>query len=556
MAMTIEQQRALAMAAARARAQQLQIAAAAVAAPEGIDPQAWAVMTPEQQAVVSGQSMPVQQENQRIGGDNEALRSMLIDKAATELAADVPSAARAVMPAMQGLTYATADEVGSAAAAAAGPNDYATDYEINLRAGRKALDRERKEHPIRSAVTEIAGAVPTLALPGGAAVRGAKGSSMLARGLAATKVAVPEAAAYGYMAGEDGVANRAENAAWAGATAAPLAMGAPYLAAGARKIGNRVLKNRSLREAIRNAPSTAALKEEAGRLYDAGRATGKTAAQTDTSALATSFRNTLQAEGLISPKGRVNSAYPKISGALKLVDDYADGAMTPTQMQAVRKVLKDAAGSNDVAERRVGKMLIDEFDQFTDKFVPDFKQGRAVYQRAKNAEMVDKVTDLAGVRASQYSQSGMENALRTEFRGLDRAQIKGRLRGINDEQADAIRRVARGGALENVLRGAGKAAPTGIIPAGVSGGVPFLVGNTFGGPALGTALAAATMAGGALSRSAATGMQRKNAELARALMALGGAPAARKVDPKTIALIEALIQRGAPVGAPAREQIR
>ena len=46
-------------------------------------------------------------------------------------------------------------------------------------------------------------------------------------------------------------------------------------------------------------------------------------------------------------------------------------------------------------------------------------------------------------RAAQFSGSGFENALRTEFRNL--AQNPKRLRGFSAEEQAAIRRVARGG---------------------------------------------------------------------------------------------------------------
>ena len=50
------------------------------------------------------------------------------------------------------------------------------------------------------------------------------------------------------------------------------------------------------------------------------------------------------------------------------------------------------------------------------------------------------------------------------------------------------------------------------------GGLPFLVGNAFGGPVAGSVSAAGAMTAGAMGRVAATAMQTKNANVASALM--------------------------------------
>jgi hypothetical protein len=149
---------------------------------------------------------------------------------------------------------------------------------------------------------------------------------------------------------------------------------------------------------------------------------------------------------------------------------------------------------------------------------PQFREANQLYRRAMAGSTIDEAVELAGVRAGQFTGSGFENALRTEFRRLSRDIVKGRLRGLTPDQQEAIRRISDGAPLENFLRGLGKAAPTGVVSAGIGGGMPFLVGNAIGGPAVGAALGGATMAAGGLARNAATRMQRGNAEVAAGLM--------------------------------------
>ena len=257
---------------------------------------------------------------------------------------------------------------------------------------------------------------------------------------------------------------------------------------------------------------------QAGDLYRQAEAQGITATQQQTQGLAQDVRTLAATEGLISPTGRIAESYPRVRDAISMVDDFAQGQMTPTQMQAVRRTFQGVAGSPDGAERRVGVALLRQFDDFVEPLAPEFRQANALYRRAMLGNTTDVARELAEARAPQFSGSGFENALRTEYRALDRNIIKNRLRGLTDDQTNAIQRVARGGPVENVMRGLGRAAPTGVVSAGIGAGVPFLVGNALGGPALGAGLGAATMAIGAGARTAATRMGRTNAEIAELIM--------------------------------------
>lgn len=92
------------------------------------------------------------------------------------------------------------------------------------------------------------------------------------------------------------------------------------------------------------------------------------------------------------------------------------------------------------------------------------------------------------------------------------------------EQREAIRRVAEGTKYANALRNMGKMAPTGVVSMGLGGGVPFMVGNAFGGPGLGAVAGAGAMGSGFLARDAATRVTQRNALLAEMLARSGGAP--------------------------------
>lgn len=308
------------------------------------------------------------------------------------------------------------------------------------------------------------------------------------------------------------------------------------------------------RSANKAVPSVEELKAQAGALYDAARQSGAVAPQQATQALNQTMKGIATAEGLITPTGRVNQSYPRISGVLNTFDDFAAGTMDVAQAQAVRKVLTDAAKSTEPGERRIATIMLEQFDQFLDPLAPQIAQANQIYSRAMKGETLETAIELAGSRAGQFSGSGFENALRTEFRALQRQIIKGQMRGLTEAEIDAINKVANGGPVENALRMVGKLAPTGVVSMGMGGGVPFAIGNAFGGPGVGAAAAAGTMGAGMLARGGATAMTANNARqaVAAALMA-GQAPAA--ANPAIAPVAQALVAGGSTQAPSMREQV-
>lgn len=288
----------------------------------------------------------------------------------------------------------------------------------------------------------------------------------------------------------------------------------------------RSMANAAKRKAAEAVPDIPQLKQQANRLYDAAQANGVTATQQQTSDLYQNFRKVAKDEGLISPTGRISTAYPKAKEALDLAKDYSKGMMNPRQMKTVRKVLSEAAASPDNSERRLAKVLLGEFDDWTSPLAPEFAEARKVSARYLGAQTIQDAIERAGVRAGQFSGSGFENALRTEFRALDRKIVNGQERGFSSEAQKAIRDVARGTKASNAARNIGKLAPTGVVSAGISTGVPFAIGNAAGGPAAGAALSGLTSAVGMVGRRAATKMTADNAKLADLIVRNGGLPKA------------------------------
>jgi len=177
---------------------------------------------------------------------------------------------------------------------------------------------------------------------------------------------------------------------------------------------------------------------------------------------------------------------------------------------------------------------------FIKQNLPQLREANAIYHRAKKGELIDTAIELAGSRAGQFTGSGFENALRTEFRALDRQIIKGTLKGITAEEAAAIKRVANGGPMENIARWFGKFAPTGVVSTAATAGGLFAGANAFGGPVAGTIAAGTGVGAGLGGRAIATALQKRNAEIASALMRRGGAAVPSKSQQAIIAALSAM----------------
>jgi len=310
--------------------------------------------------------------------------------------------------------------------------------------------------------------------------------------------------------------------------------------------------------AAKAVPTVQDLKKQAGDLYTKASERGFMFGQPQVKSVSDDIARLAAEEGL-DP-----TLHPGATAALKRLQQFASPTKSATdwngdiisvpntgakmsvdEAKTIRRILA-AAGkdyTNPDQSRIAGKML-DKFDDFLEAGAPELKDARGLYSQAKKGELIEKTIELAGSRAGQFSGSGYENALRTEFRALERKIIEGQIKGLSQEEIDAISKVARGGPIENVMRYVGKLAPTGVVSFGAGAGVPFMVGNAVGGPGMGAAAAGATMGAGFLGRSAATALTKGNAVRAALLARSGGVAPAATIPGPTSKVMQALIAAG------------
>jgi hypothetical protein len=167
--------------------------------------------------------------------------------------------------------------------------------------------------------------------------------------------------------------------------------------------------------------------------------------------------------------------HPDTTAALKRIAD-TKGEISLEKLDQLRQIANDAKGSAKPADQRLAGKIVDSIDEYIDHLGPkDITKGdpagtkalveaRELYTRQKKGEQLDQMFEDAKTKAgANYSQSGLENALRGEFKAL--ALNKKKLAKFTPEEQAAIKRVATDGRL---LRTLGKLAPVGGMSQGLS----------------------------------------------------------------------------------------
>jgi hypothetical protein len=212
--------------------------------------------------------------------------------------------------------------------------------------------------------------------------------------------------------------------------------------------------------------------------------------------------------------------HPDTTAALKRILG-SKGDISLSKLDQLRQIASDAKGSVKPADQRLASQIVDSIDDYVDnlsqkdvtagdaKAASALSEARSLYQRQKKAETIDNLIKRAEISAPNFSASGMENALRTEFRSL--AKNDKQMKRFTPEERAAIIKVAKGGPVENTLRMIGKLSPEGAIP---------IMANLAAASATGgSSLALTGAAWGA--RRGATHMTLKNANAASEVMRRG-----------------------------------
>lgn len=307
--------------------------------------------------------------------------------------------------------------------------------------------------------------------------------------------------------------------------------------------------------AVDAGPTTAAEFKASSRSFykeaeDAGLLINPRSLETSVKELATELK-----KGGLDP-----TLHAEATAALKRLAEKRLEPVTLQDLDTLRQIALDAAASPKAGERRLAGMIKDKIDDFVlnlsdkdvissvgkpEEAVAALTKAREFWSKSAKLDKVADLVDRAQTSASGFSGSGFENALRTEFRAL--AKNKSAMRTFTAQEQDAIKKVARGGALENTARNVGKLAPTGIVSGALGGGAGAALGGMIGMPVAG---AVAVGGLGFAGRRLATVLTKRNiANLEKAIITGGPTKAAVASLERSKALLGALEQSAAATSA-------
>lgn len=207
---------------------------------------------------------------------------------------------------------------------------------------------------------------------------------------------------------------------------------------------------------------------------------------------------------------------------------------TLEQLDLTRQFIRDAQAAGG-RSGKYAKEALREFDSYINRIgkndivagdskqaISELKNARDLWTRSNKTQILEDILQSAELRATaNYSQSGMENALRRKLVNLADSED---LKFFTKAEQDAIKAAAKGGKVQNFLRWAGKYAATSSIQTGVGAGLGGGIGAMLGGPA-GAAIGAATVpAIGSAARAGATQLGMQQIRQLQEMMALGRMP--------------------------------
>lgn len=463
---------------------------------------------------------------------------------------------------LQGATFGFGDELAAAAAAATGGGGtFGQRYDQYVAREREDLERFREDQPVLAYGTEMAGAIPTAAVPLGAVGRAAQAGRLGTRMAASGAVGAGQGGVYGFGAGEGDLGDRAAEAARGAALGGVVGAAAPVVAGGAQKVAQEIADSRAVQDIVSRMPTTQGLKASAQRLYDRVRNADITVAPQRLQSFAIDLADDLAGEA-IDP-----TLHPRATAILKRFQDASSDPKNAPDFMTMRLLAKGVADSTDPSEARLGNIMVSAVDDMVETLGPNdvvagnpqgvsalLKQARNLWGRYRRSEMIDAAVDRAKNQAS-----GFENGLRTRFRQiLDNPKKR---RGFTPEEIRAMERVVRGTFTGNTLRRLGRMSSMGsgqqtnMLGATLSASAGGALGGMAGG-APGAAIGAfALPAAGYVAQKGGEAITRRHTDIARALIASDQAWQPAQVRSTVAEVLGNILSRNVPATAQAREAL-
>lgn len=232
---------------------------------------------------------------------------------------------------------------------------------------------------------------------------------------------------------------------------------------------------------------------------------------------AESFANAVNTiEKRLAAEGFAPELQPNAAAALNALKERAANNQTLKGVEVNRRLINNSLSkkSIDADDARMVGIVRDIYDDWMDTLgqkdmvfgdakqaVPLYREARDLWNRKMKADEIRWAIERAGIRAGQFTGSGFDNALKTEFRQI--AMNKNRIKRFNQAERKLINAIANGDTGQKIASAIGRFAMRGPVSMALTGGV----GAALFGPA-GVIGAAAVGEGG---RMLSTHLRRRSA---------------------------------------------
>lgn len=384
---------------------------------------------------------------------------------------------------------------------------FAGDYSAKQRQLDEQKKQLSKENPVASTIGSVGGGLAT----GGALAKG--GATLMGRSVpvlskmapkaAQTLLAGTEGAGYNalYNAGNAKQGERLKEAMRGAATGF-------LTGAGVQMIGNKIATSVAQRAANKSAPTAPDLAARSRALYKQMEQSGVTIKSPVVTRLKQNFDLTL--------KSTIPDLAPTAYNVRKLADDVLKGNPNVVDLhnfsKSVNAALRDVKpGGTDHTYLLKMKTILDAaIDNMTPAQVNGgtgavkmMREADKLWAMNRKAQVIENIMDMADVNTGQYTQSGMANTIRREFRTLYKQIAKGKSKGFTSDEVALIRQIAKGGSSSTVINLFSKFAPRGVISTVLGQGAGYALGGPMGAAAVtGGGYIAGRMADNAAIRAA------------------------------------------------------
>ena len=229
--------------------------------------------------------------------------------------------------------------------------------------------------------------------------------------------------------------------------------------------------------------------------------------------------------------------HPKVAAVINRLETEGSTPKTLKELETLRRIVRSPEGDfTNPDQQRIAGILVDKYDDLVEGIgktnilsgdekmaVSALKEARKVYGQSKRLGIVEDLVNKADISSGQYSQSGMDNALRVQFAAL--AKNNKRMAAFTPAEQAEIRNIAKGGGTgEQILRFVGKFSIRGPVSS-----VPY-IGAASISPELGGPIAMGAAAVSEMARRGAEGLRQQNVQRLMEQISLGRTPQGQALE--------------------------